>query len=127
LRERYEQYVSIGLGDHYELLDADQTAEHVRVARTVGAIWNKEGATIQPARLARGLARAVERHGGTIYEQTRVIDYIPGPLPRLDTNRGNISAKAIVLAGEAYLSQLPKLRRQIIPMTSHMVLTEPLS
>lgn len=127
LQERYESYASMGLGDHYELLDAAQTAERVRVARTVGAFRHKEGATIQPARLARGLARAVERHSATIYEQTRVTDYIPGPLPRLDTPHGNISAKAIVLAGEAYLSQLPRLRRQIIPMTSHMVLTEPLS
>lgn len=127
LRKRYDEYASLGLGDHYELLDAGQTAEHVRVARTVGALWNKEGATVQPARLARGLARAVERHGATIYEGTRVTDYVPGPLPRLDTPRGNISARAIVLAGEAYLSQLPRVGRQIIPMTSHIVLTEPLS
>ena len=34
--------------------------------------------------------------------------------------------RAIVLAGEAYLSRLPKLRRHVIPMTSHIVITEPL-
>lgn len=127
LEEMYEQYRAIGLADHYELLDADQTKERIHVAGAVGSFWNKEGAAIQPARLARGLARAVERHGAKIYEQTTVTDYIPGPLPRLDTDHGNISAKAIVLAGEAYLSGLPKLRRRIIPVTSHIVLTEPLS
>lgn len=127
LEEMYDEYRAIGLEDHYEMFDADQTAERIRVAGAVGSFWNKEGAAIQPARLARGLARAVERRGGTIYEQTRVTDYVPGPLPRLDTDRGNISAKAIVLAGEGYLSQLPKLRRRIIPSTSHIVLTEPLS
>lgn len=127
LQEMYDEFKAIGLEDRYELFDAAQTAERIRVAGAVGSFWNKEGAIIQPARLARGLARAVERHGGTIFEQTRVTDYVPGPLPRLDTLRGNISARAIVLAGEAYLSQLPKLRRQIMPLTSHIVVTEPLT
>jgi glycine/D-amino acid oxidase-like deaminating enzyme len=127
LEEMYEEYRAIGLEDHYQLLDANQTEERIRVAGAIGSFWNKEGAAVQPARLVRGLARAVERHGGVIYEQTAVLDYVPGPLPRLDTARGNISAKAIVLAGEGYLSTLPKLRRRIVPATSHIVITEPLS
>jgi glycine/D-amino acid oxidase-like deaminating enzyme len=126
IREHYETFRQLGLEQHYRMLDRQQLDEHLRVERAVGGMWIAAGATVQPARLARGLARAVERHGGTIYEQTRVTGYIPGPLPRLDTDRGNISARAIVLAGEAYLSQLPQLRRQILPMTSHMVITEPL-
>ena len=127
LEEMYAEFRAIGLEDHYQLLDARETEDRIRVANAVGAFWNREGAAIQPARLARGLARAVERHGGTIYEGTSVTDYVPGPLPRLDTDRGNISARSIVLAGEAYLSRLPKLRRRIVPATSHIVLTEPLS
>jgi glycine/D-amino acid oxidase-like deaminating enzyme len=127
LQRMHDEYRAIGLEDHYRLLDAKETEDRIRVARAVGSFWFKEGAAIQPARLARGLARAVERRGGTIYEQTRVTDYTPGPSPKLITERGDVSARAIVLAGEAYLSQLPKLRRQIIPLTSHIVVTEPLS
>jgi glycine/D-amino acid oxidase-like deaminating enzyme len=127
LQEMYDEFKAIGLEDHYELFDAEQTAERIRVARAVGSFWDKEGAVIQPARLARGLARAVERHGATIYEQTRVLDWVEGPLPRLDTNRGNISAKVVVLAAEAYLANLPKTRRAVVPATSHMVVTEPLT
>jgi glycine/D-amino acid oxidase-like deaminating enzyme len=126
IEEAYEEHRALGLGDHYAVLDAEETASYLRVARTVGAILMKEGASVQPARLARGLARAVERRGATIYEQTRVTDYETGPRPRLITERGDVSARVIVLAGEAYLSGLPKLRRQIIPSTSHMVVTEPL-
>jgi glycine/D-amino acid oxidase-like deaminating enzyme len=127
IREHYDEFKSIGLEAHYELLDQVQTEEHMNVARSVGSFWNKEGATVQPARLARGLARAVERHGGAIYEQTRVIDYVTGSAPKLITERGDVTARVIVLAGEAYLSRLPKLRRQIMPFTSHIVVTEPLS
>lgn len=126
-QERMQAYVDLGLEDKYALLDREQTLEHVNVARTLGAVWDKHSATVQPARLARGLARAVERKGATIYEQTPVTDFVPGPLPRLDTPYGNIVAKTIVLAGEAYLSALPKTHRQIIPMTSHIVITEPLT
>ncbi len=127
LIEEYEQFKELGLADHYELLDPAATEEHIRVTRTEGGFWNREGAVIQPARLARGLARAVERNGGTIYEQTRATDWIPGNPATLITERGNITATVIVLAGEAYLSALPKTARWIIPMTSHMVITEPLS
>ncbi|HET7036182.1 MAG TPA: FAD-dependent oxidoreductase [Thermomicrobiaceae bacterium] len=126
LLQMYREYQELGLADHYALLDVEGTAEHLRVAGMEGALLLKEGATVHPARLARGLAHAVERHGGTIYEQTRVTDFTPGPGPTLITERGNVAARVIVLAGEAYLSQLPQLRRQIMPMTSHLVITEPL-
>lgn len=127
IKEQYEEFKAIGLDDHYELLSAAQAEEHMRVERAVGAFWNKEGATVQPARLARGLARAVERHGATIYEQTRVTDYIAGASPKLITERGDVNARVVVLAGEAYLSRLPRLKRQIVPFTSHIVLTDPLN
>jgi glycine/D-amino acid oxidase-like deaminating enzyme len=118
LAELYEGFRAIGLEDRVALLDAAETAERVRVAGAVGSFWNRDGAAIQPARLARGLARAVERHGGRIVEQTTVTDYAVGATPRLVTDRGELRARrAIVLAGEAYLSRLPKLRRHVIPMT----------
>ena len=45
----------------------------------------------------------------------------------LVTTRGDVRAPVVVLAGEAYLSQLPGLRRQLIPLYSLIVLTEPVS
>jgi glycine/D-amino acid oxidase-like deaminating enzyme len=127
LQQRYDEFRAIGLEDRYALLDKDETEARIRVEGTAGAFLNRESAVIQPARLARGLARAVERRGGTVYEQTRVTDFTTGGRPALHTARGDVRAKTIVLAGEAYLSQLEKTRRDIIPMTSHMVVTEPLS
>lgn len=127
LQKTYDEFRAIGLEDHNRLLDAHETQERVNVAGAVGSFWNKEGAAIQPARLARGLAQAVERLGATIYEQTRVTEVTPAPTPSLVTDRGTARAKTVVLAGEAYLSQLPKFNRSIIPLTSHMVVTEPLS
>ncbi|WP_285858461.1 FAD-binding oxidoreductase [Neobacillus niacini] len=43
-------------------------------------------------------------------------------------NGGSVTANvAVVIAGEAYLSQMAKFRRRIIPMYSSMILTERLS
>jgi glycine/D-amino acid oxidase-like deaminating enzyme len=45
----------------------------------------------------------------------------------LITSYGDVRAKTIVLASEAYSQQLPKLRRTLVPMYSLIVLTEPLA
>ena len=45
----------------------------------------------------------------------------------LVTNSGEVRARTIVLAGEAYLVRLRKLRRQLLPIYSLIVLTESLS
>lgn len=119
-------YEKFGLSEHYQLLSEQEANERVSVAGTKGAIYTPNTATIHPGKLVRGLARAVERLGGVIYEQSSVTSYTTGAYPALHSERGNVRARTMVLAGEAYLSQLPHLRRQIIPIYSLIVLTEPL-
>jgi glycine/D-amino acid oxidase-like deaminating enzyme len=116
-----------GFGADSTLLDAAQVAERVAVAGALGGISNRNSAKLQPAKLARGLARAVERHGATIYEQTEVTGYTTGAYPALHTPHGHARAKTIVLAGESYLSRFPQLRRRVLPVYSLITLTEPLA
>jgi glycine/D-amino acid oxidase-like deaminating enzyme len=122
-----ETYARMGLAEYAQPLDAHEVAERVRVTQALRGIYNPTTAVVHPGRLVRGLARAVERKGGVIYEQTPVLDYETGPKPRLMTTRGDVRANVIVLAGEAYLSQLPKQSRSVIPLYSLISLTEPLS
>jgi glycine/D-amino acid oxidase-like deaminating enzyme len=123
----YESFRNLGLDEGLRLLDAEETAERVTITGASGALYNPHCATIHPARLARGLAGAVERLGGEIFEQTTVTDFETGPNPRLATDSGEVRADTVVLAGEAYLARLPKLRREVLPIYSLIVLTEPLS
>ena len=127
IEDTYESFRTLGLEAGLRLLDAEETARHVRITNAEGALHSPHCATIHPARLARGLARAVERLGGTIFEQTPVTDYETGGNPRLVTALGETRARTVVLAGEAYLARLRKLRRQVLPIYSLIVLTEPLS
>jgi glycine/D-amino acid oxidase-like deaminating enzyme len=127
IQQSYETYQQLGLGDAYQYLDKQQTDERIRVTDSLGAIYTPHTATIHPGKLVRGLARLVEQMGATIYEQTEVTDFTTGAYPALHTHRGHARAKTIVLAGESYLSQLPKTRRAVMPAYSLITLTEPLS
>ncbi|HZS90565.1 MAG TPA: FAD-dependent oxidoreductase [Chloroflexota bacterium] len=120
-------YSRLGLDGHCVRLDAGETNARVRVAGALGSVFLPDCARIHPGRLVRGLARAVERRGATIYEQTHVTRYETGRSPRLITPRGEARARTIVLAGEAYLTRLPPLHRQLIPVYSLITLSEPLS
>lgn len=123
----FAAYERLGLAEQYELLDAAQTAARIHVTESLGALYTPHCATVHPGRLVRGLARAVERRGGTIYEQTAVTGFESGATPCLHAATGDVRARIIVLAGEGYLSQLPSLHRNLIPIYSLIVLTEPLS
>lgn len=127
IKRAYAAYDALGLGEHFQLLDAAQTAERIRISKALGALYSPDCASIHPGRLVRGLARAVERRGGTIYEGTEVLDFSTGARPRLLTARGEVRAGTIVLAGEAYLTRLKALHRQLVPVYSLITLTEPLS
>jgi glycine/D-amino acid oxidase-like deaminating enzyme len=121
-------YEHLGLEDGNHLLSAEQTRERVNVTNVYGALHTPQSARVHPGRLLRGLARAVERRGGTIYEQTEVLSFEGGSAPRLLTPGGELRAThGIALAGEAYLSRLPQLHRAVIPVYSLIVLTEPLT
>jgi len=126
MREYAEMFERFGFGDRQAILTADEAQRRVNVRGTLGAWHSPQYARVHPARLARGLARVVERLGGTIYEETEVAQIAGGQRPVLRTRRGDVRARTIVLAGEAYLTRLRRLRRTVLPVYSLIVLTEPL-
>lgn len=127
IQNSYETYQRLGLGNDYQFLNKQETDERIAVTESLGSIYTPHTATIHPGKLVRGLARLVERMGATIYEQTEVTDFTTGAYPALHTARGHARARTIVLAGESYMSQLPKTRRAVMPAYSLITLTEPLS
>ena len=128
LQSAFDAYSRLGLGQQYRLCSASEAQERVWVTNICGALYASENASIHPGRLVRGLARAFEKRGGVIYERTEVTNFEGGSSPRLLTPAGEIRARhAIVLAGESYLTRLPKLHRAVLPVYSLITLTEPLT
>lgn len=112
-----------GLGERGQLLDAKQAFERVHAASVRGGLYSPHCASVQPAKLVRGLAIAVERAGGQLYESTPVTKIEAGVAV---TPRGCVRAGIVVRATEGYTAQLRGLRRTLLPMNSSMILTEPL-
>ena len=115
---------SWGFGaEHHRLLAADEAREVLGATDVLGATFTPHCAAIHPARLVRGLAQALDRRGVRIYEDTRVTAIEPGVVR---TVRGDVRARRIVRATEAWTSQLPGFERDIAPVYSLVLATEPL-
>ena len=111
-------------GDETRWLDAGEVTERIAASNVDGAMFSPHCAAIQPARLARGLARAVERLGVNIYEHTAAVT-IDNHV--VTTPSGRITADVVVQATEGYTATLAGRRRMLAPVWSLIVATEPLS
>ena len=111
--------------DLYQMLSASEVAERCRSQQFRGGALQTRGASVQPARLARGLRALVLDAGVRIYEGSPV-DRIQGGSPvEIVTRGGEVAADQAVLGLNAWSNQIPGFRRSIIPRASHIVLTEP--
>jgi len=104
-------------------LSKEEALGRLQASNVLGGTFNTHCAAIHPARLVRGLARVVESLGVTIYEGTTVTAIAPG---RAITDRGIVSADAVLLATEGFTPSIRGHRRDLVPMYSLMVATEPL-
>ncbi len=109
--------------DDARLLDGEQTRARIAVAGAVGGYATPHCARIHPGKLVAGLAAACERRGVRIAERTPVRTISPG---RAVTDAGDVTARWVVRATEAYSVDLPHLHRSLVPLTSSMIVTEPL-
>lgn len=125
LRHYLDKLYAQGLNqDDYRWLNPEQLAQQIRLAKPYGGIYAPHCATIQPAKLVRGLARAIERLGVTLYENSPVTHWQSGSL---QTAQASVRSRWIVPAVEGYSVTLPPLGRYQLPVQSLLVATEPLA
>lgn len=125
LRDAYEDNVRWETPkERVSLIGGADMQSRIRVKNAVGALVMHGVARVQPAKLVRGLAAAVERAGAVIYEQTEVTRIEKG---RVTTNRGVIRAPIIVRATEGFTAGIPGFERLWLPLNSAIMVTEPLS
>jgi glycine/D-amino acid oxidase-like deaminating enzyme len=104
-------------------MNAADLAERVRIPGALGAMVVTNVARVQPAKLVRGLAAAVERLGVRIVEGTAVTAYKKG---LVTTDRGTVRAPVILRCTEGFTAGLPGHLREWLPLNSAQIATEPL-
>jgi glycine/D-amino acid oxidase-like deaminating enzyme len=124
LHEAIARRRSFGMDEEdLRLLEPAELEERVRVRGARAASFTPHCGRVDPARLARGLARACERRGVTIYERTTAEAIEPG---RVRCAGGVLSAGSVLRATEAYTVEQRGERRRFMPLYSLMVATDPL-
>ncbi len=109
--------------DRVSLLGRDEVNARIRMPGALGAMRVAGVARVQPAKLVRGLAAAVERRGVRIAEGTAVTAIAPG---RVTTDRGIVRAGVVLRATEGFTAALPGHRRDWLPLNSSQIATAPL-
>ena len=112
-----------GEADRVSAIPADQARARVNIPGVLGGMIVSGVARIQPAKLVRGLAEAVERMGVRIAEGTTVTAINPG---HVVTDHGTVRAPIILRCTEGFTATLPGVRRQWLPLNSSQIVTEPL-
>ncbi len=125
LEDTAQQMKAFGLES--TLLQGASLEAEIRSPRFVAGLLLPHNATLNPAKLARGMKRVVEERGVEIREKSIVTRIVPGKVHRVETERGRIDAPVIVLAMNAYSPKLGLFRNRIFPLCSYIIATQPLS
>lgn len=117
------------LGGRVRYVDEDEMRERDLPTAFNCAMWG-DGGTYDPYRFVNGIREVGERAGVRLYEQTPVIDLLDGSPVLLKTPRGEVRAKKVLLATNAYTARLPfkaLRRRRVLPVYPAFVETEVLT
>ncbi|MDP9219280.1 MAG: FAD-binding oxidoreductase [Actinomycetota bacterium] len=112
-----------GYGGDAVWLEPAAALARVAAGGVDGAAYTGQCAAIHPARLVRGLARVVKSQGGRLYENTAALRIEPR---QVVTDHGTVRADVIVRATEGYTPDVAGRHRDLAPVWSLVIATEPL-
>jgi glycine/D-amino acid oxidase-like deaminating enzyme len=115
----------LGLGDLFQVLSTDEVRTLVDSPVFLGGVLGHHGATVHPARLARGLRNALIQRGVRIYEGSPVQRFGAGDPVHAQTPMGTVTAGQGIVALNAWAQHWKRFRRALTVRGSYIVITEP--
>ncbi len=110
-----------------QLLDRAGLAAHIASPRYLAGLFDPRGAHLHPLKYTLGLAAAARAAGVRMFEQSRALAIVRGDAPRVRCAGGEVRARHVVLAGNAWLGRLvPELERKIMPVGTYIIASAPL-
>jgi gamma-glutamylputrescine oxidase len=109
------------------LLTRAELEERLATTAYCGALKDEGAGHFHPLNYAIGLARALKKEGGLIFENSKVVEIRRGPRPVVVSEMGEVRARFVVMACNAYVDGLNRqIDSRIMPVASYVVTTEPL-
>jgi len=125
LEKSFAEMRSFGFGDDdIRLVGTHEATAYCRADQVIRALVTPHCAALHPLRLVHAIAEVAHRAGVRIAEGVAVHDVAPG---QVLTSAGTIRADVVVLATEAYTATMPGRRRDVVPLYSMMIGSEPLT
>ena len=121
--EMVQTAASVGAPEEMRRMTSDEVKARCASPAFRSGAFMRDGASVQPAFLARGLRRVVLGLGVKIHEGTTVLRLDPGPAAV--TDHGTVRAKEAVLAVNAWATAWPAVSRRVAAWSSYIVLTAP--
>lgn len=127
--QRQQRLMHDHFGVDWQFIDkAELSSKWVDSDRYTAGLLEPDAFHFHPLKYALGEAAAIVTGGGRVYERSRVVAIESrGTTTSVRTNEGEVLAHHVVIAGGGYLSKLvPTLERAILPITTYVMVTEPL-
>ena len=115
----------LGVEEEAAAVGREELAERCLSPSFRRGVLYREGATVQPARLVRALRAAVLDTGVVLHERTPMIRLRRGSPNVVETPRGRVRAREVVVAINAAAAGWRPLARRLTAFGSYVVLTEP--
>ena len=107
-----------------ELLEPAEVARRTGSPVHLAGVLDPSAATVQPAKLTRGLRRVALELGVRLHEHTRVTHLDRRSPAVLRTPSGALTADRVVIATNAWAASLRELHTRLVVITSDIILTE---
>ncbi len=108
----------------FELLEPDEVARRAASPVHLAGVFDPSAATVQPAKLVRGLRRVALELGVRVHEHSRVTGLDRGSPALLRTEGGALTAEKVVIATNAWAASLRELHTRLVAISSDIILTE---
>jgi glycine/D-amino acid oxidase-like deaminating enzyme len=115
----------LGVEEEATPIGRDELGERCSSPSFRRGVLYREGATVQPARLVRALSAAVLDTGVVLHERTPMIRLRRDSPNVVETPRGRVRAREVVVAINAAAAGWRPLARRLTAFGSYVVLTEP--
>lgn len=111
--------------ESYFPLPPGEVARRSGSVKNVAGVFSPHAATVQPAKLVRGMRRVALQMGIRIYERSPMLGLSAGRPATVQTPTGTVTTGKLVLATNAWMaSMFPQFERSIAIVSSDMVITE---